>query len=118
MHVEFEISPVSSEYLPAEHKLHDAVPLTSLYVPAIHAVQFCPSCPVYPRLQVQLLMIVLPSPEYVCCGQLLHVATDISPISIEYVPFEHNKHTDEPLTVLYVPATHALHSCPFGPVYP
>ena len=93
-------------------------PLKSLNFPATHALHTCPSGPKKSKSQVQFIKTLLPSPEYEPVGQFVHVATDISPISIEYVPFEHNKHADEPLTVLYVPATHALHSCPFGPVYP
>ena len=118
VHVDSEISPVSVEYVPCEHNEHTDEPLTVLYVPATHALHSCPSGPVYPRLQVQSVILLLPSPEYVCPGQLVHVTFEISASSVEYFPREHSKHTDEPLTSLYVPATHALHSCPSGPVYP
>ena len=57
-------------------------------------------------------------PEYVCEGQSLHVDSEISPVSVEYLPCEHSEHGAEPFTSLYVPAMHAAHCIPSGPVYP
>ena len=38
------------------HVVQVALPDTDLYVPATHAVQGPPICPVYPALQVQVLI--------------------------------------------------------------
>ena len=48
-------------------------------------------------------------------GQTWH---EVDAVPDEYLPGWHCEHTDEPLMSLYVPATHALHCCPSGPVYP
>jgi len=73
---------------------------------------------VYPLLQVQLIIIELPSDECVYAGHWLHVDSSISPVSVEYLPWEHSEHDDDPFTSLYVPAIHAAHAAPSGPVYP
>ena len=50
--------------------------------------------------------------------QLSHVASDVSPVPVEYFPREHSQHAPDPFTGLYSPASHAEHSVPSGPVYP
>ena len=75
-------------------------PFTSLYVPATHATHAEPSGPVYPTLQVQLVMMLLPGPEEALVGQALHVASDVSPVSALYFPIEHRRHALEPLKSL------------------
>ena len=84
----------------------------------MHAAHCIPSGPVYPLLQVQLINIELPSAECVYAGHWLHVDSSISPVPAEYVPSEHCEHDDDPFTSLYVPAIHAAHATPSGPVYP
>ena len=93
-----------------------AEPLTSLKPPASHASHSAPSGPVYPLLQVQLVSCLLPTPENVCAGQSLHVDSEIWAVSVEYVPLEHSEHGAQPFTPLYVPAIHAAHVTPSGPV--
>ena len=84
----------------------------------MHAAHCIPSGPVYPLLQVQLINIELPSAECVYAGHWLHVDSSISPVPVEYFPSEHCAHDDDPFTSLYVPAIHAAHAVPSGPVYP
>ena len=103
-------------YLPCEHSVHAADPFTSLKLPTSHASHVPPSGPVYPLRQVQLVIILLPSSECVLAGQSLHVDSEISPVSVEYLPSAHGEHGDDPFTSLYVPAAHAVHSTPSGPV--
>ena len=50
--------------------------------------------------------------------QSRHATLEPAPISVEYFPFAHNEQEFEPMTSLYLPAEHAVHSRPFGPVYP
>ena len=111
-------------YLPCTHSEHGAEPLTSLYVPAVHAAHAAPSGPVYPLLQVQLVSSPLPKPECECVGHSLHVASEIAAMwgtmaaLFCVLPCAHSEHGAEPLTSLYVPAMHAEHCIPSGPVYP
>ena len=44
--------------------------------------------------------------------------SEIWAVSAEYLPLEHSEHGAEPFTSLYVPAMHAAHAVPSGPVYP
>ena len=59
--VDASISPVPVEYLPASQSEQATEPFTSLYVPATHASQELPSGPVYPELQLQFVMALLPA---------------------------------------------------------
>ena len=64
-------------------------------------------------------MLLLPLPEYVCAGQSLQVASDVSPVSVLYLPCGHREQGAEPLSALYDPALHAVQAdAPSGPVYP
>ena len=67
---------------------------------------------------MQLTSMLLPSPEYVCAGQVMHVISDVSAVPFEYLPRPHSEQGAEPLTSLYLPLKHALQFCPSGPVYP
>ena len=87
VHVVSAVSPVSALYLPLEHRRHALEPLTSLYFPLWHAEHSWPSGPAYPKLQVQLEMLLLPSPEYVRFGQARHVASDIAATLVENTPW-------------------------------
>jgi hypothetical protein len=112
------MAAVAVLYLPCEHSVQAAEPFVSLKLPAIHAAHSAPSGPMYPLLHVQFNRMLLPAPEYVCAGQSLHVASNIAPVPVEYLPCEHCEHGDDPFTSLKEPATHALHTAPSGPVYP
>jgi hypothetical protein len=110
------VAPTAAENLPGEHSVQAAEPFVSLKPPASHAVHPPPSGPVYPFLHVQFTSKMLPAPENVCAGQLLHVASKISPVFVEYLPCEHSEHGDDPFTSLYVPEIHAWHPKPSCPV--
>ena len=112
------MAAVAVLYLPRVHSVQVAEPLPSLKLPASHASHSAPSGPVYPLLQVQLVSCLLPTPENVCAGHLLHVDSKISPVCAEYLPSVHSEHGAEPLRSLYVPTMHAAHAAPSGPVYP
>jgi hypothetical protein len=101
MHVPSDIAPVAAEYFPPSHCVQASDPLTVLKVPATHASHASPSSPVYPLLHVQLSARPLPSPEYVCIGQALHVASDVAAVAVEYLPRPHSEHAPDPFTPLY-----------------
>ena len=67
-------------------------------------------------LQVQFKRMLLPPPENVCAGQLLHVALEMAAVAVLYLPCEHDVQAAEPLVSLKPPASHAVHSTPSGPV--
>jgi hypothetical protein len=81
------------------HAVHASLPLYALYFPAKHAQHVPPSGPQYPALQIQAVTVVCPVAE---CPEFSLQAVQAA----------------EPLSVLYVPAAHAMHVPPSGPVDP
>ena len=81
-------------------------------------VQEAPFDPVDPALQVQLVKAALPAGELELDGQAMHVEFAEAPTAAEYVPAPQSVQTADPVDVLYLPATHAVHGPPFGPVDP
>ena len=67
-------------------------------------------------LHVQFNKMLLPAPEYVCAGQLMHVALEMEAIAVLYLPCEHSVQAAEPFVSLKLPGSHAVHSTPSGPV--
>ena len=63
---------------------------------------------------MQFVIRLLPSPEFVCEGQFVHVDSEVPPVSLEYLPDAHKTHDDELWTDFQVPAIHAEH--PEAPV--
>ena len=59
-------------------------------------------------LQVQFKRMLLPPPENVCAGQLMHVALEMAAVAMLYLPCEHGVQAAEPLVSLKPPASHAL----------
>ena len=116
LHVASAIAAAAVLYLPREHSVQAADPFSFLYVPAVHTVHATPSEPVYPWLQIQSVFALLPASENMCVGQSLHVDSEVSAIVVEYLPSEQRLHGNDPFTSLYVPAIHAMHSKPSGPV--
>jgi hypothetical protein len=51
-------------------------------------------------------------------GQAMHVEFAEAPTAVEYVPAPQFVQSAPPVDVLYLPATHAAHGPPFGPVDP
>ena len=56
--------------------------------------------------------------EYVPAGQFVHTADEIAPTAVEYAPAAQAMHAPAPVAALCVPAGHAVHVRPAGPVYP
>jgi len=56
--------------------------------------------------------------EYQFAGHPTHASAPIDPTVDEYVPAAQSKHATLPPLVLYLPATHAEHTPPSGPVNP
>lgn len=61
-------APVAVEYLPASQLVHETLPYTILYFPAVHAKHKPPLGPVNPGLQTQLLTPVLEAGEFEFSG--------------------------------------------------
>ena len=55
-------------------------------------------------LQIQFNRMLLPTPEYVCAGQSLHVASEMEAIAVLYLPCEHSVQAAEPFVSLKPPA--------------
>ena len=68
--------------------------------------------------KVQLVADELPAGELEFDGQALHVELAEAPTVVEYVPVPQSVHTADPVDVLYLPATHAVHVPPSGPENP
>ena len=80
-HVDLAVAPIGDvqvEFSRAPQSLHSADPVISLYFPATQAVQFSPSCPEYPMLQVQLVKDGLPEGERELGGQARHVDSEVA----------------------------------------
>ena len=72
----------------------------------------------YPALHVQAALLELDAAELEFIGHPIQAPAAVAPVVSRYVPAEQSEHTAEPLTVLYLPATQAVHVPPFAPVYP
>jgi hypothetical protein len=93
-------------------------PAVSLYDPAVHTEHAPPFAPVNPGLQRHMLETLLPLVENEFREQLAQVDDAIAPVVCENVPAIQSVHETLPLSALYFPATHAVHTPPSGPVYP
>jgi hypothetical protein len=60
-------------------------------------------------LQVQFTKAALPAGEFEFDGQTLHVELAEAPTAVEYVPPPQFVHAADPVDILYLPATHAVH---------
>jgi hypothetical protein len=56
--------------------------------------------------------------RYLPAAQLVQVLAKAAPVAAEYLPAAQPVHAAEPMSVLYVPATHAEQEPPSDPVYP
>ena len=134
LHTESSTAAIASEALPASHWAHDADPFPGLNVPATHAAHDKPSSPVNPALHLQSTANELPVGESESCGQgrhktlavslkvplmqSVHAEWAVAAIPVDTLPASHCVHGVEPSICLNVPATHALHDTPSGPLYP
>ena len=107
--------PTTPENVWFEHKVHSALPMAVLNVPATHGRHTPPSGPVYPLLHTHA---ALEPPDCEFAPQFEHAKLDVAPITVEKVFAEQFRHTAVPVTGLYLPATHTAHGPPFGPLAP
>jgi hypothetical protein len=106
------------EYLPAAQSVHVAVPVIILYFPPAHAVHVPPLGPVNPGLQTQATKALLPPGDTEPDGHPVQVMIDVALIASEYVLAAQSAHAAAPVSILYFPATQAVHGPPLGPVCP
>lgn len=59
VHTVSTLAPVAIEYFPAPHLVQCPLPVTDLYVPAVHAEKMPPFGPVYPAFAMQAVIAVL-----------------------------------------------------------
>lgn len=64
------------------------------------------------------MISLLPILEKELLGHMVHVASEISEYSMEYLPLAHNEQRAVPFTSLYLPGAHAEQLPPSGPVKP
>lgn len=117
-HVLDEFAAKVSEYVLTSQSIHEELPVTVLYLPAIHAEHVPPSAPVNPALQTQLVERTLALGDCESVGQARHVLAVVAATVSEYVFAGHAVHPSEPAASLYLPSTHAVHIPPSGPVNP
>ena len=103
---------------PAKQLLQASLPIVALYLLMPQSVHVPPFGPVEPALQVHAVSVGLATGESELVGHAKQVAFSVAPTVSEYVPEEQGEHSDDPCTCLYVPAIHAVHSMPSGPVKP
>jgi hypothetical protein len=109
------ITLAMAELEPSGHVLHVALPDVVLYFPGSHAVHAPLSGPVKPGLHVHA---ELAAGEVELVGHVRQVAAAVAALAVEYFAAAQSVHTAAPVSVLYFPATHAVHVPPFGPVKP
>ncbi len=106
-------------YVPAAQSEHATLPVSGLYVPAMHELQTPPSGPLKPALHVQPATAEVESSELELIVHTIQVSADVAVAVDEYVPAPQLVHTPLPVSILYFPETHAVHHVsPLGPVYP
>ena len=113
--VEDALAPAVPEYVASPQSVHASLPVVALYLPATHTEHTPPFGPEYPTLQAH---DVLDAAELELAGQATQLESAVAAIVTEYVPAEQSEQAAEPLTALYLPATHPEHVPPFAPVYP
>ncbi len=67
-------------------------------------------------LHVQFVMLLAPGIENEYTGHNVHVSSNISANSVEYLPATQRVHAADPLVSLKVPATQLAQAFPSGPV--
>ena len=118
VHVPELVAATAVEYVFVPQSVHAADPVSALYLPAAQPEQVPPSGPVNPMLHVQAPIALLPDPDELLAGQLVHTPDPVAPGVVEYVPAPQSVHVAVPVEPLYLPAKHDAHGPPFGPVAP
>jgi hypothetical protein len=108
-HVKHVLAP-AVEYVPAPQFIHEAVPVSPLYFPAVHVVHVPPLAPDEPALQVQEVSAVLETGEYELEGHATHALATVAPAVTEYVPAVQFVHTVAPVVAEYVPVIQFVHT--------
>ena len=102
-------SAVAVLYLPATHLVHSSV-LVSAVHPALHSHDAIEPLPTGdPWLAGQSTQLVYAASLYVPAEQFSQVSK-VAPTTMEYLPAAQESHTMSAVAVLYLPATHAVHS--------
>ena len=103
-----EVAPGAAEAVLTGHDVHTVLPPAGIVVcvPAAHATQ-CAS-----ENRAVKPLVVVPGMHS------RHVAMLVALVKVEYVPLKQSVHAAFPGAPLCVPAGHALHDPPFGPVQP
>ena len=110
-------------HVPPEYSgqpVHDPEPVALFHVPVGHTTHGPPSGPVKPALHVHTLDALQPlqdAPELE--AHATQVTADVAPVAVEYFAAAQSAHVALPVTVLYLPATQAVHGPdPSGPEKP
>ncbi len=70
-------------------------------------------------MHAQLETAVLPAGELALAGHARQAAAAVAAVVVKYFPAAQSLHRSLPVTILYLPATHAVHHVsPLGPEYP
>jgi hypothetical protein len=83
--------------------VHRAVPVSALYLPAMHKEHEVQPSPVAPVLQVQSVEESLASGEIAFVGHAVHCDWSLAPIALRYVPVGQFVHGVVPVSALYLP---------------
>jgi hypothetical protein len=119
-------APVLRRYLPAPQSVQliaVEAPVLRRYLPAPQSVQLLAAeAPVLVRYlpasqSVQLLAAEAPV-LYLPASQSVQVLSKEAPTVVEYLPLPQSVQDSFPGVALYLPASHATHVPPSGPVYP
>ena len=89
-----------------------------MYCPAGQGVHEPPVGPLYPALHTHAATDVLALGELEFAVHVRQVDSSVAPTVDEYFPAAQSVHAALPVPILYLPAAHAEHTPPSGPVYP
>jgi len=106
-----------AEYVPARQSVHTALPVAFLYLPATHEVHVPPFGPVKPVLHTQAPTAELSGKgAQEPSGHATQVCAVVAPVAVEYDPGAQLLHNPLLMVGLYLPAGHAVHVEPAGPM--
>ena len=90
--------------------MHSDAPTAPLYEPASQAVQATPSAtPVYPRLHLQSVRLLLPAGDEECVGHAKHKSGSCAPITSEYDATGQGVQRIAASVSAYLPASQSSH---------
>jgi hypothetical protein len=114
------LAPATPEYVPVGHAVHTVGEVAPTVIEYVPVAQFTHApdelTPYFPA--GQSAHTLAPSNEYVWAAQAVHTVGEVAPTVMEYVPAGQPVHNALPLSLLNLPATHAVQAPPSGPVYP